>query len=246
MHRVSRLPRLHQLLAGPVADRLRRPAWVVLVELFIGLGWARAVVEKLIDPDWWSGAAIADFVADHEADAVAWYTGIATEVWVPFADVVGVTVLALQVIAAVTLVTGRRVELGLGAGMFLNLHFVLAGAVDPSIFYLVAQSAVAMHLLERDRSAAGRRVLDWLNVGAVILVGASAPMIRTLHPAEVVDDPAVVLATFGGLMFLATSLVLVRRTARVTTAGRPADTAGLRRPATPGSGRAEVSELRRG
>ena len=39
------------------------------------------------------------------------------------------------------------------------------------------------------------------------------PMVRTLHPADVIADPAIVLATFGGLMFVTTALVLMRRAA---------------------------------
>jgi len=38
-------------------------------------------------------------------------------------------------------------------------------------------------------------------------------MVRTVHPADVIDDPAIVLATFGGLMFVTTARVLIRRSA---------------------------------
>ena len=193
-----------------VADRLRRPGWVLLVEFFIGLGWLRAAVEKTIDPSWWSGETIAAFVDDHTGHGVAWYDPIATEVWLPFADSLAPVVLGLQLIAAATLLSGRQVGLGLALGMFLNLHFVLAGAVDPSVFYLVCQGALALHLLERRRDAGSREVLELLNVGAVVLFCATAPMARTLHPADVIDDPAVVLATFGVLVFLTTAAVLAR------------------------------------
>lgn len=55
-------------LLAPVSARLRDlPAWVVVTEVFIGLGWLRAATEKLIDPPWWAGGTISDFLADHDA-----------------------------------------------------------------------------------------------------------------------------------------------------------------------------------
>lgn len=196
-----------------IANRLRLPAWVVLIQLFIGLGWMRAATEKLIDPNWWSGAVIRSFVDDHADAAVGWYAPVATEVWVPFADSLAFVVVMLQLVAAGTLITGRHVGVGLAAGMTLNLHFVLAGAVDPSIFYLICQGALVLHQLERRRLAASGEVLEWLNVGSIILVAASVPMVRTVHPDEVIDDPAIVLATFGALFFVSTGLLLMRRAA---------------------------------
>jgi hypothetical protein len=57
-------------------------------------------------------------------------------------------VVASQVAAGVALVTGWRVGWALIAGMFLNLNFVLVGAVDPSIFYLVAQMALGLWMVD--------------------------------------------------------------------------------------------------
>ncbi len=201
-----------------VADRLRRPGWVLLVELFIGLGWLRTAVEKLVDPSWWSGETITLFVTDHAGSGVAWYDPVAAEVWLPFADSLAPVVLGLQLLAAATMLSGRHVGLGLTVGMFLNLHFVLAGAVDPSIFYLVCQGALALHLLERRRDSGSQEVLELLNLGGIALFCATAPMARTLHPANVIDDPAVVLATFAALTFLTTATVLVRRPSETSTA----------------------------
>lgn len=230
-----------------VADRLRRPGWVLLVELFIGLGWLRAAVEKIVDPSWWSGETIAAFVGDHTGLGVAWYGPIATEVWLPFADSLALVVLVLQLVAGLTLVSGRHVGVGLTVGMFLNLHFVLAGAVDPSAFYLVCQGALALHLLERRRDAGSRDVLELLNVGAVVLFCVTAPMTRTLHPADVIADPAIVLATFGALVFLTTAAVLARRPSDDRTTAAPNRTrsgpAGTFR-TVDAPGRADASSLR--
>ena len=177
--------------------RLRRPSWVLLIELFIGFGWLRAAIEKLIDPSWWTGDGIRVFIAEHADLAVDWYGPISTDVWYRFAAPLAVGVAALQLVAAIALVSGRRVGIGLAVGMLLNLHFVMAGAV----------------LLERRRDAAATELLQWLNVGSVALAAAMIPMVRTLHPADVIADPAIVLATFGGLMFVTTALVLMRRAA---------------------------------
>ena len=38
-------------ISSRMSDRVAGlPAWVVLIQLFIGLGWLRAVAEKLINP----------------------------------------------------------------------------------------------------------------------------------------------------------------------------------------------------
>jgi hypothetical protein len=147
---------------------LATPGWVVLIELFIGLGWLRAATEKLIDPSWLSGTPIDAFIIDHADLTIGWYQPVIDSVVLPNLTLVGLAVVATQVAAGVALVTGRRVGWALIAGMFLNLNFVLVGAVDPSIFYLVAQMALGMWILEQGTSAAvARRTVTVVNLAAV-------------------------------------------------------------------------------
>lgn len=63
-------------MIGSILDRsnaafdrrfVSRPSWVVLAELFLGVGWLRAATSKAIERDWWAGRTIADFVADYHS-----------------------------------------------------------------------------------------------------------------------------------------------------------------------------------
>lgn len=200
------------------------PAWVVLVQLFIGLGWARAAVEKVVDGRWWSGEVIVGFVSTHDGDSLAWYRPFLDLVVGPNAAAFALLVVALQLFAAATLLSNRRVGLGLAVGMFLNLHFVLAGAVEPSIFYLICQGALGLRLLEvgqAKRSTSG--MLDAIDVSCLSLAMLSAPLISTLHPAEVIEDPAIIVVTFAALLLAANAALRSRLRSGLTHAPTCAD-----------------------
>jgi hypothetical protein len=77
---------------------------------------------------------------------------------------------------------------------------VAVGAVNPSAFYLVGQGAVALwHLGCRPPSPALSRGLQYGVAVAVALAVVSVPFIGTIHPAGVIDDPAVMMAMLAGL-----------------------------------------------
>ncbi len=67
-------PRIHDERASGTRVRppARPPAWVVVTQVFIGLGWLRAAAEKLIEPHWWAGGTINDFLADHDDTTLGW------------------------------------------------------------------------------------------------------------------------------------------------------------------------------
>ncbi|MGI9602697.1 MAG: hypothetical protein ACR2QE_12480 [Acidimicrobiales bacterium] len=175
------------------------PAWVVLTQLFIGFGWLRAATEKLIDPAWWRGDVLEEFVDTHGDMTVGWYEPFLDAAVLPNAVLVGVIVVVAQLVAGISLVTGRRLTVGIAVGMFLNLHFMAAGAVTPSAFYLLAQGALALWLCERAPNRASAAALRASAAGATFVAGLSIPFISTLHPAEVIEDPAVMLS-FGGAL----------------------------------------------
>ena len=181
-----------------VSQRLDQPAWSVMIQVFIGLGWLRAATEKIIDPRWWTGETLSLFLADHSGAGVGWYEPLINLAVDPQLVMVALTVIALQIVAGVTLLTGRHLSVGLAVGMFMNVHFVAAGAVNPSAFYLLAQGAVALWLAEQGRARALQRLQAMAGAG-VFLALLSVPFIRTIHPAEVIDDPAIMLVT-GGLL----------------------------------------------
>lgn len=179
-----------------------QPAWVVLTSLFIGLGWLRAVAEKLIDPRWWRGDVLEQFIAEHADTTLGWYEPFLDSAVLPLAPVVAAVVVLGQLAAGASLVTGRRLAVGLSIGMFLNLHFMAAGAVTPSAFYLLAQGALVLWLSERATGTGNIRALRIAAAVGAFVVGVNVPFISTLHPAEVIEDPAVMFSFAGALAAL--------------------------------------------
>ena len=50
-----------------ISDRFdHTPAWVAIITLFIGMGWLRAGVEKVLTGQWWTGQYLTDFVAEND------------------------------------------------------------------------------------------------------------------------------------------------------------------------------------
>ncbi len=180
-----------------------QPAWAAVTEVFIGLGWLRAATSKVIDPSWWSGDHLTEFLAEHSNGTLGWYAPFVDVIVAPNAWLVALTVLILQVVIAASLLSGRARPVGLGFGIALNLHFVAAGAVNPSAFYLLAQGALLLWTIERWSARRTRAVLPTVAASGLAVAGFNVPFIRTLHPAEVIDDPAIMFATLGALTSLA-------------------------------------------
>ena len=211
------------------------PAWVVVTELFIGLGWIRAATEKVIDPSWWSGEALLSFLTGHEGSALGWYQ--------PFLDLVvsrnlvmiAIVVVLAQLAAGLSLITGRFLAVGLAIGLFLNLSFIAAGAVSPSAFYVLSQGGLALWLAERVDRRRTLRSLSAASFGGITLAVLSLPFITTLHPAEVIEDPAIMLVTGGSLTVTACQLARRRLIDRIRTArpvpddawGQPSGSSGV-------------------
>ncbi len=175
------------------------PSWALVTQLFIGMGWLRAATEKVIDPAWWRGGVLLGFLDAHRPLTVGWYRPFVDLVVEPYAVTIGLIVVLAQLFAGTALITGRRMKEGLAVGLFLNLNFVAAGAVNPSAFYLVCQGALALWLAERARRSSTLDALRGTSLVAGSIGVMSLPFITTLHPAEVIDDPAIMLVTASAL-----------------------------------------------
>jgi hypothetical protein len=217
IERVGQWHRVRDVVLDRVAGL---PSWVVLTQLFIGLGWLRAVAEKVIEPGWWTGHVIDDFVVDHQHATLGWYQPFVEGVVTPAAPVIALAVVLGQLVAAISLTTGKRLLLGLSVGMFLNLNFLAAGAVTPSAFYLLAQGAIALWMAELKPSAAATRALGAVAATAIFLAAASLPFVSTVHPHDVIEDPAVMFA-FGGSL-AAAACWLASHTTRTQSPPTPA------------------------
>lgn len=171
------------------------------LRLFLIAGWARAAVEKLIDPAWWSAAALRGFLDEQRPHMLPWFGWLSEHVFEPFAPQVAITVLATQIGIVACLLTGYRVRRALWVGIALNVCFVMAGRVNPSAFYLVMQATFLFALGRPIREVvACRRAAAWLFLATVM-----APFIRTIRPREVIDDPASML-TFVAVIAAITTL----------------------------------------
>lgn len=178
------------------------PAWVLFIRLFIGLGWLRVTTEKLIEPAWRDGTEITAFIEGFSLWTIGWYRPVVDNLVAPNTMVILVILIAAQFFAAFTLLSGRLLAYGIGVGIFMNLNFLVAGSVDPNVFYLLSQGAVAFWLVERATASKWR--LRALSVVALIIYALamiSIPSITTVHPARVIIDPA--------MMYLVLALVAV-------------------------------------
>ena len=192
-----------------LADRLDPfPPWVLLIQAFLGLGWLRAGVEKAIDGDWWRGEFLADVIDTQQGVALFWYQPFLNALVIPGVVFVSFLVLAAEFFVSAALLSGRRQGVALGIAMFLNLNFIALGVIVPSIFYLLGQGAIVLWLAEQSRRDDLTKFYAMAAFYGAALAGISIPFISTLEPAEVINDPAIVMATAG---FLAAAMALELR-----------------------------------
>ena len=210
-------PTTNPLVAAIRSRVLAIPSWVLVVEIFIGAGWLRASTEKLLAPDWWTGEELTTFLAETESARVPWFGVVADTVVAPNAALVAATVAAIQVLVGTALLTGRGRTVALLAGMTMNVAFVLAGAVTPSAFYLLAQLVVVLWLIETSPERRSLALASGVALAGLALAGSAVLSIRTLHPDHVIDDSAMMLVFVGGLATLGAELARSRR-ARVSPA----------------------------
>lgn len=192
---------------GRWAGLRSRPPWLVMSQLFFAMGWLRASAEKMVSPDWWSGDTIRAFLVEHDTVTVAWFR--------PFVDlaVIGqvqlyvVGIVLAQLACGLLLLSHRLLPLALVVAMTMNLAFVAIGAVNPSTFYLIGQGAIALWLVGNRRPTASLSTgLRWATGLAVAVTFINLPLVGTVDPRTVIEDPAAMIATLGGLTALGCEL----------------------------------------
>lgn len=190
---------------GPIQPLDPLKVAVFPARAFLGLGWIRAGTEKLIDVDWWTGDGLREFLTSQESHQLPFMRLPSEWLFAPLAVPVSLFVMVVQFIIGVCFVTGRRLQAALWAGVALNSVFVLMGAVTPSAFYLVIQltllAALGAHVFAPTLVRLGRVL------AAAVVAVLLAPFVSTLHPAEVIDDPALMLITVA---MLAASVEVLR------------------------------------
>jgi hypothetical protein len=193
---------------------------LVPVRVFIGIGWLRAFAEKAVEPGWRDGTRLAGFLERQlDAGMVVFppYQTLLTEVFLPQAVLLGWIVLLGQLLAGIAIASGALTTAALLGGIFMNLNFLLAGAPDPSAFYIVIQAVLlaagAGAILGLDARLAARGRATWLAarplrpiapptalaLAALALGGAlyATRHIRDWTPGGSVHDPAAVFAVLA-------------------------------------------------
>ncbi len=197
----------------PMIGRVSSLVMLLPVRLFLAAGWLRAGAEKLIDDRWWSGANLRTFLSQQHDQAIPFFRPVMDQAIAPAAPLVAFVVMITQLMCGLAIGTGRGMRLALRWAFLLNVVFILAGRVNPSAFYLVMEAvllfAIADGAIGHRHSTPSQRT--FVAAGASCLFAlVFVPYIRTIQPAGVIDDPAMML-TFLGAVVAAT--LVVRRAA---------------------------------
>jgi thiosulfate dehydrogenase [quinone] large subunit len=183
----------------------RRPTLPLIVvapiRIFLAVGWLRATAEKAVDAEWWRGRGVTQFLTTERALALPFVRPLMDGVFRTGAPAIAQLVLLGELAAGLAIASGRCLRLGLRVAVVLNVAFVLCGRVNPSAFYLVMEIALLFAFSEgaiggTATTPSRRATFVWAAVATAAGV-AMMPFIVTLRPAEVIDDPAAMLAFLG-------------------------------------------------
>ena len=126
-------------------ELLREHAYLLVLRVFMGIGWIRTCLEKLAEAGWWDGTAVSIFLKGQMITGEVvfpFYQELITNVFLPNALVLGFIIMFGEGLIGLSLLTGTFTNFGLLNGMLLNLNLIGAGATDPSAFYLIIQSVL--------------------------------------------------------------------------------------------------------
>jgi thiosulfate dehydrogenase [quinone] large subunit len=131
-------------MRGWFAGELVKPVAVLVpLRLFIGVGWLRAFFEKVGDTAWWNGTAVTGFLTQQMEQGFVvfpFYQRIIETVLSPGGRWVGWVVMLMQLVVGLAILSGTYTNLALIVGASLNLTFMLAGRITPSVFYIAIQT----------------------------------------------------------------------------------------------------------
>ena len=189
------------------AGELAKPVAVLVpLRLFIGVGWLRAFFEKVGDPAWWNGTAVTDFLTQQMEQRLVvfpFYQRVIETVLSPGGRWVGWLVMLMQLVVGVAILSGTYTNLALIIGAGLNLSFMLAGRITPSVFYIAIQTLLFVTEAGTAFGVDGELERRSRQRQPPIVVAARLP--RPGSVAKDVSDVtilAVVAALFSGLGFL--------------------------------------------
>ena len=207
--------------------------YLLPLRVFIGIGWLRAGLEKWLEPGWYDGSALAQFLAAQVTGGqidFPFYEQLVQTVFEPASLTLGLTIMVCQLLVGLAVITGTFTNLALLGGLFMNLNFILIGEIEPSAFYVMIQLVLLLSnigatlgldyflakrirfcfLVAKPADRLYSRLEKSVMGGVVVLSLVAAPSlvssIETFDPASV-HDPAMllfILALFTAAFFLAT------------------------------------------
>lgn len=202
-------PAAANMVATTPATTTTITAVLLPLRIFLAAGWLRAGIEKSIDHNWWNGTTLRGFLSDHHDLAVPFFRPVIDHGFAPYAVVVAAVVVVAEIVSGLAIAIGRSMRAALQVGVVLNVAFILCGQVNPSAFYLVMEIALLFAMAEGvlggRPSAVNRRTLVHAGVAAA-LGFAFVPYVRTIDPAKVIADPAMMLV-FLSMTVAATLLI---------------------------------------
>ena len=116
------------------------------MRIWLGYQWLVAGIEKVGNPAWignQSGTAITGFLKGAVAKAggehpsvQAWYAGFVNNVALPNAKIFSYMVPFGELLVGISLILGALTVVGLVAGAFMNLNYMLAGttSTNPNLY----------------------------------------------------------------------------------------------------------------
>ena len=251
----------------PALDRILRSirgilrsenAYLLPLRFFIGIGWIRAGLEKLIEPAWLDGSALVEFLRYQLAGNLVvfpFYRSWIESIFLPGALALSWVIIAGQLLVGLAVLSGTLTNFALLWGLFMNIQFILAGQVTPSAFYVVIQiilllgnagavlgfdqilgrmiplrMLVARREVLMERVRVEKRIFLMLMLISVAAGLLAVPFIRDFGPHSV-EDTAMILLVLGIFTSLS-SLIMVLRLPDSTEA-QNADTKEATRPKSP-------------
>ncbi|MEZ4660636.1 MAG: hypothetical protein R2911_24030 [Caldilineaceae bacterium] len=203
------------------------------LRLFIGIGWIRAGLEKAISPGWPTGHDLTAFFQQQLSSGhvvYPFYQHLITHLFTPHVVMMSWIIMVGQLLVGLAILSGTFTNIALLAGLFMNVNFVLAGAINPSAFYIVIQVALLLTevgaIYGIDRILCRRIGLRFLvaqpgdqslysrfetslflaaALSAVAIGAASIPYIRDYSPHSV-DDPAMLMLVLSVITGMAVAI----------------------------------------
>ena len=130
-----------------IQQEARKPnAYLFPIRIFLAVGWLRAFAEKAMDPRWLTGETLTQFFTAHLHAGMPFliYQNFAHSVFMPNVNLLAVIIMVGQLLVGLALLVGFLTPYALLGGLFMNVNFLLAGAPDPSAFYIVLQMVLLM------------------------------------------------------------------------------------------------------